>query len=131
MYVDLRGITAAPLIQVGDLGFETPANISTEKAIIRFLEISEAAALRWIQFPAAVLLFVAVPDDPYSGGIYIFERRRGVFWFLQFAEASNGNLTQDEYDHLVKQHRLLGLAQRPFLLSQRCRGRGSKNRRAR
>lgn len=127
MYVDLRGITAAPLMQVGDLGFETPANISTEKAILRFLEISEAAAVRWIQFPAAVLLFVAVPGDPHSGGIYVFERRSGIFWFLQFAEASNGTLTQDEYDRLVKQHRLLGLAQRPFLLTQRCRRRCSKS----
>ena len=119
-HVDLRGLTAAPLLDLGDLGFETPANVSTEKAIRRFLEVSEAAALRWIQFPAAVLLFVAVPGDPSSGGIYVFERRKGTFWFLEITEASNGNLTQGECDRLVAERHLVGLAQKPFLLRKRC-----------
>ena len=47
--------------------------------------IAEAPRIaRWIQFPAAVPLFLLVPHDPESGAIYVYGRRDGVWHGVDF-----------------------------------------------
>jgi hypothetical protein len=41
---------------------------------------------RWIQFPTAVALFLLVPKDPESGAIYVYDRRDGVWYWVDFED---------------------------------------------
>ncbi len=42
---------------------------SLDAAVARLLEVGDHPEIvRWVQFPAAVLLFLMVPGDPESGG---------------------------------------------------------------
>jgi hypothetical protein len=45
-----------------------------DAAVARLLEIGDYPEIvRWVQFSAAVLLFLMVPGDPESGAFYVFE----------------------------------------------------------
>jgi hypothetical protein len=99
---------------VSDLGLDP--HVSAQKAIFTFLEKSEAVASRWIQFPAGVLLFLTVPGNPRSGAIYVLDRRRALFYLLEFEGEADGQLTAEDYERLVRQHRLFDLIRRPWRL---------------
>ena len=73
---------------------------SIESAISALLVITEnAQPVRWVEFPASVLLCVSVQGDPESGAFYVFERKTGTwFWMIH------------EYD-------ILSLVERPGLLN--------------
>ncbi|MGH9609070.1 MAG: hypothetical protein ACRD4Q_09020 [Candidatus Acidiferrales bacterium] len=101
-------------IALAELGLDARAGV--DKAVLAFLDWAEGIAVRWIQMPAGVLLFVAVPGDPCSGACYIYERRRGVFYLLELADEPNGQLTTDDFERLLRGHRLLNLARRPWSL---------------
>jgi hypothetical protein len=100
------------LMTVNDLGLDMHQGV--DKTVFAFLERSEAVASRWVQLPNAVLLFVTVPDDPQSGAIYLFDRRKGVFYWFEIDSEANGLLTGGDYERLVREHRLLNLAHRPW-----------------
>lgn len=101
-------------IALNELGLEAQAGV--DKAVLAFLDWAEGIAVRWIQMPAGVLLFVAVPGDPRSGAFYIYERRRGVFHLLELAGEPNGQLTTDDFERLLRGQRLLNLARHPWSL---------------
>jgi hypothetical protein len=105
---------AHPLLTVNDLGLEP--GVATDKAIFAFLERSEAVASQWVQFPSGVLLFVTVPNDLESGAMYLFHRRQGVFYLLDFEGEADGQLMAQDYERLVRQHQLFELIQRPWRL---------------
>jgi hypothetical protein len=53
-----------PIVQVG-------AGADLQAAITALLRAAEQAEIvRWIEFPASVLLFLLVPGDPESGAAY-------------------------------------------------------------
>ena len=60
----------APVVQV-DPGVELQTAVA---ALIKVTENVEI--VRWIEFPAVVLLFVLVPGDPDSGAVYVLDARR-------------------------------------------------------
>ena len=70
--------TAIPILTLKDLGFG--ANRQPDQASRGLAERSEAQIVRWVQFPAGALFFVLVPGDPKSGAVYVFDRRKGVFY---------------------------------------------------
>lgn len=107
-----KPIQVQVLMTVNDLGLDIHQGV--DKTVFAFLERSEAIASRWVQLPLAVLLFVTVPDDPQSGAIYLFDRRKGVFYWFEIDGEANGLLTGGDYERLVRQHRLLNLAHRPW-----------------
>jgi len=98
---------------VKDLGLGPQA--ATERAVFAFLDGMQAVASRWIQFPAGVLLYVISPRTPEAGDLYVFDRRQGVFYCLEFEEV-DGQLTIEDYERLVRQRRLLDLIRRPWRL---------------
>lgn len=112
MFRSEQVIQAQAVLTVADLGLD--ARVGVDKAVFAFLDRSEAIASRWVQLPTGVLLFVTVPDDPHSGGIYLFDRRKGVFYLLDFDQELNGQLTGEDYERLVREHRLLTLVRRPW-----------------
>ncbi len=78
----LPRLTASAILTLADLGLDRRAGL--DQAGRRLAERSEAQIVRWVQFPAAVLFFTVVPGDPESGGVYVFDRKEGVFYWLAF-----------------------------------------------
>jgi hypothetical protein len=111
---DRSALTVNPIFTLAELGLDS--RIGLEQASQRLIQISEAQIVRWVQFPSGALFFTLVPDDPESGAVYIFDRREGVFYLLDFADQKWGGYSLPEYETLERTYRLSLLAQRPWLL---------------
>ena len=109
--------TAVPFLTLKDLGFEGTASL--DQASRGLAELCEAQIVRWVQFPAGALFFVLVPGDPKSGALYVFDRRNGVFYSVDFNDQNWGGYSLAEYEVLERTHRISRFAQRPWLLYRR------------
>ena len=78
-----------PLLRLqNDQGKPAP---DLESAMARLLEVTEQPkVVRWIQFPAAVLVFLVVPHDPESGAFYVYDRKRGTWFWVDFDDNNFG-----------------------------------------
>jgi hypothetical protein len=114
MFRSEKAIQASIVMSVRDLGLDTQTGI--DKVILTFLDRAEAIATRWVQMPTGVLLFVMVPGDPHSGAIYLFDRRKAIFYLLDFSGEPTGQQTTDDYERLLREQRLLNFVRRPWLL---------------
>lgn len=114
MFRPEQSIHAQTVLTIADLGLDS--RVSTDKAVFAFLERSEGVASRWVQFPTGVLLFVTVPDDPHSGAIYLYDRRRGLFYLLEIDSEADGQLTIADYERLIRTCRLFDFIRRPWRL---------------
>jgi len=112
-------INVTPLLTLEELGLERRATV--EQASLGLARAAEAQIVRWVQFPAGVLFFTLVSGDPESGALYVFNRKTGVFYWLDFDDRKWGGYSVEDYGALVRQHKLTALAQRPALLERRCR----------
>ena len=93
------------------------AGASLETAIARLLDVTEHPAItKWVQFPKALFVFLVVPGDPESGAFYVFDRRREVWYWVDFEDEKFGGYTVSDFDHLVRQCRFLDMVERPDLL---------------
>ncbi len=74
---------------------------------------------RWIQFPTALALFLVVPKDPESGAIYVYDRRAGVWYWVDFEDQKYSGYNLTDLDMLLEQCCLLRLVENPRLLRDR------------
>ena len=111
-----------PLLTLEELGLNRRATV--EEASQGLARATEAEIVRWVQFPCGVLFFTLVTGDPESGALYVFDRKTGVFYWLNFDDQKWGGYSLEDYKELVRQHKLTALAQRPGLLERRCRPAG-------
>ena len=107
-------LTVNPIFTLTDLGLDGRAGL--EQASERLSQVSEAQIVRWVQFPTGALFFTLVPGDPESGAVYIFDRRAGIFYLLDFDDKKWGGYSLPDYEVLERSHRLSLLAQRPWIL---------------
>ena len=112
-------MNVTPLLTLEELGLER--RVTVEDASRALAQVAEAEIVRWVQFPAGVLFFTLVSGDPESGALYIFDRKTGVFYWINFEDRQWGGYSLEDYRMLVRQHKLTALAQRPALLERRCR----------
>lgn len=117
------GLIVNPILTLADVGLDRATGL--DQASRALSEVSEAQIVRWVQFPAGALFFTVVPDDPASGGVYILDRREGVFYWLDFDDQNWGGYSLAEYESLERSHRLSLLAQRPWLLKRYSQNRKS------
>lgn len=110
----LAPMNVTPLLTLGELGLDR--RVTVEEASRALAQVAEAEIVRWVQFPAGVLFFTLVSGDPESGALYVFDRKTGVFYWINFEDQKWGGYTLEDYRTLVRQHRLTALAQRPALL---------------
>lgn len=90
---------------------------STEQAIeILRKETDNARPVRWIEFPAAVLLLMSVPGDQNSGALYVLDRKTGTWYWVDFEDEQYGGYSPDDFDLLLSQYDFLSLVERPGLL---------------
>ena len=113
----LENIEATAVACLADLGLDLEAGI--DDAVAGFLRIAEAeTTARWVQFPRGLLLFVFAPGDDESGEFYLYDRRGGVFYLLTVrGDRRYGGYRMEDYDELVRKHRLYELAQQPGLVA--------------
>jgi hypothetical protein len=76
----------------------------------------ETQAVRWIEFPAAVLVFVIVTGDPQSGAFYVLDRKTGTWLWVDFEDEQYGGYSTGDFEVLVREHDFLSLVERPGLL---------------
>ncbi len=100
---------AQPVIRV-----TTTVTAEAVEALIAATENAQAA--RWIEFPAAILLFVVVPGDAQSGAFYVFDRRGNTWLWLDFEDDQYGGYNASDFDLLVNEYDFLSLVERPGLL---------------
>lgn len=108
-----------PLLTLEELGLDR--RVTVEEASRGLAHVAEAQIVRWVQFPRGVLFFTLVSGDPESGALYVFDRKTGVFYWLNFDDQKWGGYSIQDYRALVRQHKLTTLAQRPTLLERGCR----------
>jgi hypothetical protein len=99
------------LFTAGDIGLSS--NASVEHVIKAFLHTGEAIAARWIEMPKGILLLQEVPDQPASGAIYLYDREQRTFFFVDFVDGRDDDLTAPEFDRLVAEYDLVSWAANP------------------
>ena len=98
-----------PILRVG--------RCSSEVAIETLMTATEnAQPVRWIEFPAAILLLVNVPHDPDSGAFYVLDRKTGTWLWIDFEDEQYGGYSESDFDLLVREYDFLSLVERPGLL---------------
>lgn len=56
-------------------------------------------------------------NDPSSGALFLFDRKRGIWLWVYFEEDPYRSYSGNDFDHLVHDYDLLSLVERPALLS--------------
>ncbi len=106
-------VTATPLVRLD-------AGKDLEVAVAELLATTEHPQIaRWIQFPTAVVLFLLVPNDPESGAIYVYDRRDGVWYWVDFEDQKYSGYNLTDLDVLLEQCCFLRLVENPRLLRDR------------
>ncbi len=87
-------------------------------AAARLVEFAEfPKILRWIQFPMAVVVHLAHLDALDCGAIYVYDRKRCVWLWVDFNDRNYGGYSPTEFDVLINQCHFLRLVESPSLLS--------------
>lgn len=107
-------VSFTPLFTTDDIGLRKDANV--EHVVKVFLTVGEAMATRWIEMPRGILLLQTVPDQPASGAIYLYDRERHIFFFVDFVKGRNDALTAADFDQLVAEYDLVSWTANPELL---------------
>jgi hypothetical protein len=102
-----------PVVQVG-------ADTDLQVAITGLLRAAEHAEIgRWIEFPASVLLLLLVPGDPESGAVYVFDRKQGTCYVVDFDDEQFGGYSVNQFEQLLRECQFLGLVERAGILASR------------
>jgi hypothetical protein len=107
-------LSFAPLFTTDDIGLRKDANV--EHVVKVFLTVGEGIAARWIEMPRGILLLQIVPGQLASGAIYLYDRERHIFYFVDFVEGRNDSLTPAEFDQLVTEYDLVSWTANPAFL---------------
>lgn len=107
-----------PLFTTQEVGLGE--NASIEHIVKVFLNVGEAIAARWLEMPRGVLLLQVIADQPSSGAIYLYDRERHIFFFVDFAEGRDDSLSPADFDNLVAEYNLVSWAANPCFLPAHC-----------
>ena len=97
--------------------------IDLHTAVARLIKVTENVEIvRWIELPASVLLFLLVPGDPESGAVYVFDRKKGTWYAVDFEDKEFGGYNLSQLEMLLKDCNFLDLMERPGLWRTGCGG---------
>lgn len=102
-------LRAQPILRVGGCSIEQAVEILVTAT-------DNAQPVRWIEFPAAVLVLVTVPDDPDSGALYVLDRKAHIWLWIDFEDEQYGGYSTGDFDLLVNEYDFLSLVERPGLM---------------
>lgn len=78
-------------------------------------QTEDAEIIRWIEFPASVLLLLFVPGDPQSGAIYVLDRKKGIWYGIDFEDEQFGGYSITQLEQLLNNCNFLTLVEQPGL----------------
>jgi hypothetical protein len=107
-------VTFTPLFTTDDIGLRKDACV--EHVVKVFLNVGEALAERWIEMPRGILLLQTAPEQPASGAIYLYDRERQLFFFVNFVDGLDDTMTAAEFDQLVVEYDLVSWTANPAFL---------------
>jgi hypothetical protein len=89
-------MTISPTVQV-----QPDSDLHT--AVAALLQVTEQPEIvRWVEFPASVLLFLLVPGDPESGAVYVLDRKKGTWYAVDFDDEQFGGYSVSQLEQLLK-----------------------------
>jgi hypothetical protein len=92
---------------------ETP-----DQAAAKLLEFAEYPQIsRWYQFPTALVILVAHADCLDCGALYVYDRKKCVWLWVDFNDQNYGGYSPSEFDVLIEQCHFFKLAESPALLT--------------
>jgi hypothetical protein len=95
---------------------QTEPDTDLRAAVAALLQAADHPEIvRWIEFPASVLLFLLVPGDPASGAVYVLDRRNGTWYSVDFDDEQYGGYSVSQLEQLLRECQFLGLVERPGL----------------
>ena len=102
-------MTISPTVQV-----QPDSDLHT--AVAALLQVTEQPEIvRWVEFPASVLLFLFVPGDPESGAVYVLDRKKGTWYAIDFDDEQFGGYSVSQLEQLLRECQFLDLVERPAL----------------
>ena len=108
-------MNVVPIINLGDAGHENRGSL--DRAVERLLALTEYPAIaKWVQFPKALFLFLVVPEDSESGAFYVYDRRSGIWCWIDFEDEKFGGYNMCDFEQLVRECRFLDIVENPLLL---------------
>ena len=91
---------------------------TSDQAVAKLLEFADyPEILRWFQFPTALVVFLAHTDSPDSGAVYVYDRRRCIWFWIDFNDQNYGGYSPSDFDLLIEQCHFFQLAESPALLT--------------
>jgi hypothetical protein len=104
-----------PLIRIRPGGPDDRSDL--DRAVSSLLDQTDHPEIvRWVQFPTAVLLFLVIPGDPEGGAFYVFDRKSGTWFWVDFDDQKYGGYAISDFEDLVKRTHFLRLVEQPGLL---------------
>ncbi|MCL5005926.1 MAG: hypothetical protein M1404_05275 [Acidobacteria bacterium] len=98
--------------------FQLSKHETVDEATAKLLQFAEFPKIhRWIQFPTSVVVLLAHPDALDCGAIYVYDRKRCVWLWVDFNDRNYGGYSPAEFDVLINQCHFLRLVASPSLLS--------------
>ena len=87
------------------------------EAIATLLEFTDHPTIvRWFQFPAAFVVLLAHEDAPDCGAVYVYDRKRCTWLWVDFEDRNYGGYSPSQFDVLISQCHFFGLVESPGLL---------------
>ena len=91
-------------------------DVDLQTAVATLTKVAENVEIvRWIELPASVLLFLLVPGDPESGAVYVFDRKKGTWYAVDFEDEQFGGYSVSQLEMLLQECNFLDLIERPGL----------------
>jgi hypothetical protein len=88
-----------------------------DEAVAKLLKFADYPnVVRWFQFPTAVVVLLAHGDEPDCGAIYVFDRKRSAWFWVDFDDSNYGGYSASQFDVLIDQCHFFGLVESPGLL---------------
>jgi hypothetical protein len=90
---------------------------TVDEAVAKLLEFADYPKIvRWFQFPTALVVFLAPDDAPDCGAIYVYDRKRSTWFWVDFDDQNYGGYSPAQFDVLINQCHFFGLVESPGLL---------------
>jgi len=90
---------------------------TADEAVVELLKFAEYPNIvRWFQFPTALVVFLAHDDAPDCGAVYVYDRKRCTWLWVDFDDQNYGGYTAAQFDVLIDQCHFFGLVESPALL---------------
>jgi hypothetical protein len=95
---------------------EIDPGVELQTAVAALIKVTENVEIvRWIEFPAVVLLFLLIPGDPDSGAVYVLDRKKAIWYAVDFEDEQFGGYSVSQLETLLKNCKFLDLIERPGL----------------